>query len=117
FELAQKVTRAMVSARKAVAIFEEQPPWPDRAESTPLPQHADLYDELTGFTARDRDLTIVVCAVPEETAPLADPGRSGSPSGLASPRSTRSWPTASGASASAVSTSALPRSTMCASRS
>ncbi len=37
FELAQKVTRAMVSARKAVAIFEHQPPWPDRAESTPLP--------------------------------------------------------------------------------
>ena len=30
FELAQKVTRAMVSARKAVAIFEQQPPWPDR---------------------------------------------------------------------------------------
>ena len=29
FELAQKVTRAMVSARKAIAIFEHQPPWPD----------------------------------------------------------------------------------------
>jgi ABC-type multidrug transport system fused ATPase/permease subunit len=72
FELAQKATRAMVSARKAVAIFEEQPPWPDRAESTPLPQHGDLYDELTGFTARDGELTIVVCAVPEETAALAD---------------------------------------------
>jgi ABC-type multidrug transport system fused ATPase/permease subunit len=72
FELAQKVTRAMVSARKAVAIFEEQPPWPDRSESTPLPQHADLYDELTGFVARDGELTVVVCAVPEETAALAD---------------------------------------------
>jgi ABC-type multidrug transport system fused ATPase/permease subunit len=72
FELAQKITRAMVSARKAVAIFEHQPPWPDRAESTPLPEHADLYDELSGFVARDGELTIVVCGVPEDTAALAD---------------------------------------------
>jgi ABC-type multidrug transport system fused ATPase/permease subunit len=72
FELAQKVTRAMVSARKAVAIFEHQPPWPDRAESTPLPVDGDLYDELSGFVARDGELTIVVCGVPEDTAALAD---------------------------------------------
>jgi ABC-type bacteriocin/lantibiotic exporter with double-glycine peptidase domain len=72
FELAQKVTRAMVSARKAVHIFEHQPPWPDRAESTLLPTYADLYDELSGFVARDGELTIVVCGVPEDTAALAD---------------------------------------------
>jgi ABC-type multidrug transport system fused ATPase/permease subunit len=72
FELAQKITRAMVSARKAVHIFEHQPPWPDRAESTLLPTYADLYDELSGFVARDGELTIVVCSVPEDTAALAD---------------------------------------------
>jgi ABC-type multidrug transport system fused ATPase/permease subunit len=72
FELAQKVTRAMVSARKAIAIFEHQPPWPDLETSTPLPDDADLYDELSGFTAHDGELTIVVSAVPEETAALAD---------------------------------------------
>jgi ABC-type bacteriocin/lantibiotic exporter with double-glycine peptidase domain len=72
FELAQKVTRATVSARKAITIFDEQPPWPDRASSTPLPEHADLYDELSGFTARHGELTIVVSAVPEDTAALAD---------------------------------------------
>jgi ABC-type multidrug transport system fused ATPase/permease subunit len=72
FELAQKLTRAMVSARKAVAIFEHQPPWPDREQSTPLPDHADLYDELSGFTAHDGELTIVVSAVPEDSAALAD---------------------------------------------
>src|SRR3954447_5628673 len=72
FELAQKPTRAMVSARKTVAIFEEQPPWPDRAESTPLPHDADLYDEVTGFVARDGELTVVVSALPDETAALAD---------------------------------------------
>jgi len=72
FELAQKVTRAMVSARKAIAIFEHQPPWPDLETSTPLPEHADLHDELSGFTAHDSQLTIVVSAVPEDTAALAD---------------------------------------------
>ncbi len=72
FELAQKVTRATVSARKAIGIFEQQPPWPDLAESTPLPEHGDLYDELTGFTAREGELTIVVCGVSEDTAALAD---------------------------------------------
>jgi ABC-type multidrug transport system fused ATPase/permease subunit len=72
FELAQKVTRAMVSARKAILIFEHRPPWPDLDSSTPLPSDADLYDELSGFTARDGELTIVVSAVPEETSALAD---------------------------------------------
>jgi ABC-type multidrug transport system fused ATPase/permease subunit len=72
FELAQKVTRAMVSARKAIAIFEHQPPWPDRATSTPLPDGADLHDVLSGFTARNGELTIVVSAVPQDTAALAD---------------------------------------------
>ena len=72
FELAQKVTRAMVSARKAIAIFDATPPWPDLETSTPLPEQADLYDALSGFTARHGELTIVVSAVPEDTAALAD---------------------------------------------
>ena len=72
FELAQKLTRAMVSARKAIAIFEHQPPWPDLETSTPLPDDAHLYDELSGFIAHDGELTIVVSAVPEETSALAD---------------------------------------------
>jgi ABC-type multidrug transport system fused ATPase/permease subunit len=72
FELAQKVTRAMVSARKTVVIFEHQPPWPDLEHSTPLPDQGDLYDEVSGFVAREGELTIVVSAVPEDTAALAD---------------------------------------------
>ena len=35
----------MVSARKAIAIFEQQPPGPTPRAGTPLPEHADLYDE------------------------------------------------------------------------
>src|SRR5699024_6135103 len=42
FEFAQKLTRALVSARKAIAIFEPHPPWqdPDR------PHRLDATGEL-----------------------------------------------------------------------
>jgi len=72
FEFAQKLTRALVSARKAIAIFEQHPPWPDRAEPVPLPGNGDLVDEATGFVAQPGLLTIVVSAVPEDSAALAD---------------------------------------------
>jgi ABC-type multidrug transport system fused ATPase/permease subunit len=72
FEFAQKLTRALVSARKAMAIFEQQPPWRDPADPDRLPEHGDLVDEQTGFVAHEGELTIVVSAVPEDTSALAD---------------------------------------------
>ncbi|MEJ7741634.1 MAG: ABC transporter transmembrane domain-containing protein [Nocardioidaceae bacterium] len=72
FEFAQKITRSMVSARKAIAIFEPEPPWRDRAVVTELDNDACLTDDLTGLTLRPNELTVVVSAVPEETARLAD---------------------------------------------
>ncbi len=72
FEFAQKVTRALVSARKAIAIFEPQSPWHAAADPRPLDGTAGLTDEATGFTARPGELTVVVCAVPEQSALLAD---------------------------------------------
>lgn len=75
FEFAQKITRALVSARKAIAIYEQVPPWgvstPD-GDSTPLDGAAALSDEASGLKIRPGELTIVVCAVPEESAALAD---------------------------------------------
>ena len=41
---------------KAIAIFEHQPPWPDLETTIPLPESADLHDELSGFTAHDGKL-------------------------------------------------------------
>ena len=72
FEFAQKLTRALVSARKAIAIYEQKPPW--RAAESPrsLPEHGDLVDEETGFVAHEGQLTIVVSPVPEDTSALAD---------------------------------------------
>jgi ABC-type multidrug transport system fused ATPase/permease subunit len=72
FELAQKTTRALVSARKAIAIFEQRPPWREPSDPQPLDGSAEIHDELSGFTARPGQLTIVVSAVPEKSAALAD---------------------------------------------
>ena len=72
FEFAQKVTRSLVSARKAIAIFEPEPPWRDAERPTPLDAHGSLYDDASGFTARPGELTIVVSAHPDDTARLAD---------------------------------------------
>lgn len=72
FEFAQKITRALVSARKAIAIFEQQPPWRDPAAPVALDPGGEVVDEASGFRARPGELTVVVSAVPEESAALAD---------------------------------------------
>ena len=72
FEFAQKITRSMVSARKAIAIFEPEPLWRDRPVPAELDEGACLTDDLTGLRLRPKELTVVVSAVPEETARLAD---------------------------------------------
>lgn len=72
FELAQKVTRALVSARKAVAVLELSLPWREPTSPTALPAGADLADDATGFVARAGRLTVVVSSVPESSAALAD---------------------------------------------
>jgi ABC-type bacteriocin/lantibiotic exporter with double-glycine peptidase domain len=72
FEFAQKLTRALVSAQKAIAIYEQRPPWREADDPRPLPAHGDLMDGKTGFVAHEGQLTIVVSAVSEDTSALAD---------------------------------------------
>ncbi|QZY29513.1 ABC transporter ATP-binding protein [Nocardioides coralli] len=72
FEFAQKITRSLVSARKAIAIFEPEPPWRDAAEPVALDPRGELVDAASGFVASAGELTVVVSAVPEESAALAD---------------------------------------------
>ena len=72
FELAQKSTRALVSARKAIAIFEQRPPWREPTEPRALDGNAEIVDDLSGFTANPGQLTVLVSAVPEQSAALAD---------------------------------------------
>src|SRR4051794_11732064 len=72
FEFAQKLTRSFVSARKAIAVFEQNPPWSEPHSPTTLPAAGQLVDEASGFVARSGRLTLVVSAVPESSAALAD---------------------------------------------
>lgn len=72
FEFAQKYTRALVSARKAIAVFEQQPPWRDPEHPLPLDPTGPLADDASGFCARPGLLTCVVSAVPDDSADLAD---------------------------------------------
>ena len=72
FEFAQKGVRSLVSARRAIALFEEQPPWRDPAAPVSLDGSAPLHDAASGLTVEPGILTVVVSAVPEQSAALAD---------------------------------------------
>ncbi len=72
FELAQKWVRAMVAARKTVAVMEQQPPWLHPEQPLVLPSGAELTDLDSGFVARPGLFTIVVSGTPEDSSALAD---------------------------------------------
>ena len=72
FEFVQKCTRSLVSARKAIAIFEQRPPWRDPAQPVALDGSSALHDFASGLTVEAGRLTVVVSAVPEQSAALAD---------------------------------------------
>jgi ABC-type multidrug transport system fused ATPase/permease subunit len=72
FEFAQKLTRSLVSAQKAVAVLELSPPWREPTAPPTLPEAGDLADLTSGFVARPGRLTVVVSSVPESSAALAD---------------------------------------------
>ena len=46
FELAQKWVRSVVSARKTVAVLDQQPPWQAPWQPLTLPDHAVLHDHI-----------------------------------------------------------------------
>ncbi|MDN5794551.1 MAG: ABC transporter ATP-binding protein/permease [Intrasporangium sp.] len=71
-EFAQKWTRSVVSARKAIAVLEQQPPWRHPAAPTRLPHFASIHDEASGVTIHPGRLTMVVSSVPDDSAALAD---------------------------------------------
>src|SRR3954471_9057948 len=72
FTLAQKWIRSVVSARKAVTLLSEEPPWEEGDPSLVLPTDGALADERSGFVAEPGRLTAIVSAVPEDSAALAD---------------------------------------------
>lgn len=71
FECATKVTRAVVSARKTIALFDQPSPWPAGLTGA-LPDSGDLVDDASGLVVPHGSLTMVVSAIPDESAALAD---------------------------------------------
>lgn len=71
FDLAQRWVQGLVSARKTITLLSIQPPWHDPAAPSALTD-GDLVDEASGLTARQGELTVVVSAVPDDSAALAD---------------------------------------------
>ena len=72
FELAQKWVRSIVSARKTIAVLEHQPPWRTPQPPLTLPENGILHDQESGFVARPGEFTIIVSALPDDSAALAD---------------------------------------------
>ncbi|WP_204910369.1 ABC transporter transmembrane domain-containing protein [Microlunatus spumicola] len=72
FTLAQKWIRSVVSARKAVTLLSEDPPWEAGDPTLVLPVDGVLADARSGFVAEPGRMTAVVSAVPEDSANLAD---------------------------------------------
>jgi ABC-type multidrug transport system ATPase subunit len=71
-EFAQKWTRSVVSARKAIAVLGQRSPWRTPADPRPFPGHQPIFDEQSGLTIHPGRLTMVVSAVPDDSAALAD---------------------------------------------
>jgi ABC-type multidrug transport system fused ATPase/permease subunit len=72
FELARKWIRGLVSARKTIAVLDHQPPWRTPTPPLTLPDHEVLHDQESGFLARPGESTIIVSAMPDDSAALAD---------------------------------------------
>src|SRR5690606_2593979 len=76
FESFQQITRSFVSARKTTGVLGTPDPWPGREPrpTTDLLHLAagDLLDAASGLRVRAGRLTMVVSAVPDDSAALAD---------------------------------------------
>lgn len=70
-EAADKITKALVSARRVVHILDIDPELPDTGTRTGT-GHGDLHDAASGLTVRAGALTAVAAASPEDARVIAD---------------------------------------------
>ncbi|MGD8200082.1 ABC transporter transmembrane domain-containing protein [Ornithinimicrobium sp. W1679] len=76
FEAAQQLTRSLVAARRTVGVLGTPDPWPRPAPVAPEELErlgrGELVDVASGLRVRPGRLTMVVAAVPDDAAALAD---------------------------------------------
>ena len=66
---AQRLVDGHVSAAKTIALLSQPTPWRDGRATL---AGGDVIDQRSGFVAREGELTVVVSALPDESAALAD---------------------------------------------
>ena len=71
-EFAQKMTRSVVAARKAIAVLEQRPPWVPPTAAATLPHDAPITDDASGLVLHPGRMTMIVSGVPDDWAALAD---------------------------------------------
>jgi ABC-type multidrug transport system fused ATPase/permease subunit len=71
-EFALKWIRSVVSARKAIAVLSQRPPWVEPEHPRAFPSMSPIVDEASGAVFEPGRLTMVVSAVPDDSAALAD---------------------------------------------
>jgi len=73
-EMADKMTRGHVAARRVVRILQLEPELPDPAEpsATPNPAESNLFDPDSGVVVRPGRLTAIAAAAPEDAVEIAD---------------------------------------------
>lgn len=72
FECAYKTTRALVAARKTIAVLEQDPPWRPPERPAALDPTGELVDEASGLRLTPGRLTMVVADTTDEAAALVD---------------------------------------------
>ncbi|MDR2895784.1 MAG: ABC transporter ATP-binding protein/permease [Propionibacteriaceae bacterium] len=71
FDAFQKWTASLVSAEKTIGLLSQEPPWPAQSSAAVVAE-GQLIDHPSGFVADPGQLTIIVSAVPDDSAALAD---------------------------------------------
>ena len=70
FDTFQKWTAALVSASKTIGLLSHNPPWiPSVLTDASM---GEIVDQVSGFVAAPGELTIIVSALPDDSAGLAD---------------------------------------------
>ncbi|WP_460706035.1 ABC transporter transmembrane domain-containing protein [Luteococcus sediminum] len=72
FEVVQKWVQGLVAARKTIVVLGQQPPWRPGEPGAMIAPGARIVDGTTGLVVRPGELTVVVSAVPDDSAALAD---------------------------------------------
>ncbi|MGA4670495.1 ABC transporter transmembrane domain-containing protein [Propionibacteriaceae bacterium Y1923] len=72
FQFINRWTQGLVSAEKALGLLRQEVPWTEPSDPVDLPLGEVIIDQASGVVARPGELTILVSAVPEDSAAVCD---------------------------------------------